>query len=520
MLRRTVSQPLGLDRGEQLGRFNASLRDLTSFARSRSSLMLDNDYTADFFTQATRSQWDNEDDRFGWQPMGRCRGMGYEEPDHDDVKVSEDTVYVAEEEEVWNSSDLVGEKKVIVELLNSKKSLMKRNADLMKALDACEDTNTHLEMEDAALKREIKSMKQSIQDVELLMEEMDGMRAALTESETKNSNLKSSLINMEKENKALINQIETMANEMANMLPERESDKNKIRDLTQHIKALQQQLEKSRVELDIKTAEANREEELNNQLKASLEEMSTREQNLRAAVKNLEGQLEFARVTAGGSFLNSGDIVLPATPNQLSLAEELGLLPGLPELDESEEDEVNEAVKDGEEIVTSPVSILDDESEVDEVDEAEKVEEEIIVAVALEESGDAMDLATEESTKCLDEKNVLKLLDEENVNKNSQAESFDMEQKGACFVAELGQAPQCKRATWTEAAFHSFRRGLVVSGAFILGVVLPLSVVNTVMPQQQQHGRSGPGCADFLWSTFSQTVEQFCSVQLPDRPAF
>lgn len=39
-------------------------------------------------------------------------------------------------------------------------------------------------------------MKQSIQDVELLMEEMDGMRAALTESETKNSNLKSSLINM------------------------------------------------------------------------------------------------------------------------------------------------------------------------------------------------------------------------------------------------------------------------------------------------------------------------------------
>ncbi|KAL2085263.1 hypothetical protein ACEWY4_018583 [Coilia grayii] len=494
MLRRTVSQPIGLDRVEQHGGFNTSMQDLTVFARSRSSLVLDNDYTSDFFRQST--QWDSEGEGHGWQPIGRCRAMGYDEPDHDEIKVSEeyDAVYTAEEEEVWNSSDLsLGEKRVIVELLHNKKCLMRRNADLLKALDVCEDTNTYLEKENAALKSQIKSMKQSSQDAEQLMEEMDVIRGALAESEAANSSLKSCISNLEKENKALLNQLETMTNKLSSILPERESDKNKITELTQHIKALQQQLEKTRVELDVKTAEAN--------------------SILRKAVKNLEGQLEFARVTAGGSFLKSGDIVLPATQNHLSLAEELGLLPGLPESDE-EVDELNEAVKVEEEI---HFAFQESDEEVDELNEAVKVEEEIHIAFQeSDEEVDEVEDATKEATRHLDEKDVFRSLDEGDVNKHHQA-SFDVEQIGVCATA-VGDAPPYQSVDWKGVACRSFARGVLAASVFCLGVGLPLSVISAAVPPQ--HSRSGMGCTEFLWNTVSQTLEQYCSIHHPGRPPF
>lgn len=47
-------------------------------------------------------------------------------------------------------------KRDIVELLQCKNRLMKRNADLQKALDVCEDSNTHLQMENSTLRSQIK----------------------------------------------------------------------------------------------------------------------------------------------------------------------------------------------------------------------------------------------------------------------------------------------------------------------------------------------------------------------------
>ncbi|XP_062377339.1 uncharacterized protein LOC134066133 [Sardina pilchardus] len=387
MLRRTVSQPIGLDRVDQLGSCMSytSMQNLTTvFARSRSSLMLDNDCTPIFYGHES-PQWENEE--LGWQAIGRCRALGYEGPDNDEIKASEECneVYIAEEEEVWNSSDLTLEaKRDIVELLHCKNRFMKRNADLQKALDACEDSNTHLEMENSALKSQVKSMKQSIQDAEQLMEEMDGIRGALADSEAGRSNLKACISKLEKENKALINQIETVTDKMSKLLPEMESDKAKIINLTQHIKALQQHLEETRMQLDEKTAIINSKDMLVNQLKASLEEFASMEQTLKRAVKDLEGQLELARVTAGGCFLNSGGLVLTTTENCVSLAEELGLMPGHPESDDEVEVDEPITVEEGkvfevEEILQIPSEPTMVEEEILQVpDEPITVEKEIL----------------------------------------------------------------------------------------------------------------------------------------------
>lgn len=61
MLRRTVSQPIGLDHVDQLGSCISytSMQNLAGvFARSRSSLMLDSDYTPIFYGQ--EHQCENE----------------------------------------------------------------------------------------------------------------------------------------------------------------------------------------------------------------------------------------------------------------------------------------------------------------------------------------------------------------------------------------------------------------------------------------------------------------------------
>ncbi|XP_041924589.1 myosin-11-like isoform X2 [Alosa sapidissima] len=529
MLRRTVSQPIGLDRVDQLGSCMSytSMQNLTAvFARSRSSLMLDNDCTPIFYGQESQ-QWENEE--LGWQAITRCRALGYEGPDHDEIKVSEECneVYIAEEEEVWNSSDLsLEEKRDIVELLHCKNRFMKRNADLQKALDACEDSNTHLEMENSALKSQVKSMKQSIQDAEQLMEEMDVIRGALADSEAASSNLKACISKLEKENKALINQIETVANEMSKLLPERESDKEKITNLTQHIKALQQQLEETRMLLDEKTAVINSKDMLVNQLKASLEEFATMEQTLKRAVKDLEGQLELARVTAGGSFLNSKGLVLATTDNCFSLAEELGLMPGHPESDDEVEVDEPAMVEEEKPITVEEEKVLKVEKILQVPDEPIRFEEEIrqVPQAIIEDQkevhrevsleNDIEEVKYEQVDRKVGQEmqEVTKSLDEEGVE---QAETVEEEQIGFC-VAEQEDTPQHPSVHWLGEAYHSFRRGVLTASAFSLGVVLPLSVVSAALPPY--HSGSGLGCSDFFWSTARQVLGPYCTVQNIDMP--
>ncbi|XP_048122552.1 myosin-11-like isoform X2 [Alosa alosa] len=508
MLRRTVSQPIGLDRVDQLGSCMSytSMQNLTAvFARSRSSLMLDNDCTPIFYGQESQ-QWENEE-----------------------IKVSEECneVYIAEEEEVWNSSDLsLEEKRDIVELLHCKNRFMKRNADLQKALDACEDSNTHLEMENSALKSQVKSMKQSIQDAEQLMEEMDVIRGALADSEAASSNLKACISKLEKENKSLINQIETVANEMSKLLPERESDKEKITNLTQHIKALQQQLEETRMLLDEKTAVINSKDMLVNQLKASLEEFATMEQTLKRAVKDLEGQLELARVTAGGSFLNSKGLVLATTDNCFSLAEELGLMPGHPESDDEVEVDEPAMVEEEKPITVEEEKVLKVEKILQVPDEPIRFEEEIrqVPQAIIEDQkevhrevsleNDIEEVKYEQVDRKVGQEmqEVTKSLDEEGVE---QAETVEEEQIGFC-VAEQEDTPQHPSVHWLGEAYHSFRRGVLTASAFSLGVVLPLSVVSAALPPY--HSGSGLGCSDFFWSTARQVLGPYCTVQNIDMP--
>ncbi|XP_042566172.1 putative uncharacterized protein MYH16 [Clupea harengus] len=503
MLRRTVSQPIGLDRDAQLSSCMsyASMQNLTVYARNRSSLVLDNDWTSIVHDQAESRQWENQGEGLAWPPIGRA--VGYEGPDHDEVEVAEEceAVYAAEEDEVWNSSDLSLEvKRDIVELLHYKNRLMKTNGDLQKALDACEDSNAHLEIENSALKSQVKSMKQSIQDAEQLMEEMDGIRGALGDSETASSTLRASISKLEKEKKALIDQIDTIANEMSNLLPERELDEKKITNLSQQVKALQQELEETRMQLDEKTAIIKSKDFVINQQKASLEEFAAMEQTLKRAVKDLEGQLELALVTAGGSFLHQDGTVSAATENRFSLAEELGLMPGLPEFDDEGEEE--ETIEVEEEILKAIVADQKEDSR--EV----SLEKDVVEEVKFEDVDKEVVHEMQEVTKLSDEKNVFK---------HDQAENVEVEQIGFC-AAEEGDKLQHQRQSvdWLGEAYHSFRNGVLVACAFSLGVVLPLSVVSAALPPY--HSGSGLGCSDFLWSTVRQILQPYCSVQHSSMP--
>ncbi|XP_042562192.1 uncharacterized protein LOC122131608 [Clupea harengus] len=154
------------------------------------------------------------------------------------------------EEDIWNSTDLsLDEKRDLVALLQSKNRQMKINADLQEAFNAREDSNDDLEIQNIALKDHIKSLNQSVLDREQLVHEMDDIHAALAEKERDTNSLTASIRKLEKEKKAMTDQITSINNEMSDILPKRETDKKKITDMSQVVQAFEQAIEEVRVQL-------------------------------------------------------------------------------------------------------------------------------------------------------------------------------------------------------------------------------------------------------------------------------
>ncbi|XP_041923785.1 putative leucine-rich repeat-containing protein DDB_G0290503 [Alosa sapidissima] len=254
-----------------------------------------------------------------------------------------DTLQFAEEEEIWNSSDLDPQaKRLIVDLLHHKNRLMKANNGLQMALNTCEDSKIDLENENTSLKIQIKRMQKAIHGSEKLREEMDEIQAALEESKKTNHCLKASNNQLEKEANTLSHQIVVVTEEMSDILSMREMDKKKITTLTQHLRALEQQLEEARMLLDDNDGVIYNKDVVINQQKSSIEELTTIGQHLREKVKDLENQLNLAVAHGGGSFLYPDGSLSVVTENRFSLAEELGLISGFHEesYDDVEVDEV------------------------------------------------------------------------------------------------------------------------------------------------------------------------------------
>ncbi|XP_062841735.1 girdin-like isoform X2 [Trichomycterus rosablanca] len=233
-----------------------------------------------------------------------------------------------DEEQIPNSSDLnVEEKSVTAELVHSNKCLKRLYTDLQKSLEISEDSNTFLRAENDDLKNQIKSIKQSIQDGESLINELEDLRAEKAKKEQICSEVEAGFKELEKENKKLKDQIEAFASEVSSTRFERERHERDNAELSYLLRALQEQVEEYQLCLDQKDELIHEKDFVIEQLKDSVSEYITINQDMKEKLKDLEGQLALALVTNEGSFMNV-DYMQPLAPqHSVSIGEELGILP-------------------------------------------------------------------------------------------------------------------------------------------------------------------------------------------------
>ncbi|XP_041717233.2 golgin subfamily A member 6-like protein 22 [Coregonus clupeaformis] len=370
MLRRTVSFPIEAGQLQQLGLLGCASHGVTSCSVLDLPALLN----------AHRGQRQWEDERRGWyqghaeagqweddgglviMPSStgstrgpRCRDMyassdqlrsveddgnDYEEEKQNDGSVR---LYVSEEERILNSADLSAEERrdVLAELVYSRSSLKQLNSELQRTVELADDNNTLLRTENAALRNQVKGMKQSIHDAEQLMDELEEIRSLSAEKDCATGNLEAYIKQLEKEKEILEDQIETIGSEMSRIIPDRATDKKKIANLSQALQALQLRLEESRLTLDQRYEVIHKKDFVIEQLEQSLTEYSSIAQDLKEKMKDLESQLAEALVIGGeGGYMALDGTLSAATQSSISLAEELGLLPC--RMDESSDEEVQE----------------------------------------------------------------------------------------------------------------------------------------------------------------------------------
>ncbi|XP_053467577.1 centrosomal protein of 85 kDa-like isoform X2 [Ictalurus furcatus] len=235
------------------------------------------------------------------------------------------------------------------ELLHSNSCLRTLNTDLQKAAEMAEDSNVLLRSENSELKNQIKSLKQSIQNVQPLVNELEEIRAAKTEKDEICEAIEANRKELAKDNQTLRQQVEALSSEMSSFLLEKEQQEKEITKLSCALKALQQQLAENRLHLEQKDELINQRDFAIEQLKDSVSEYITIKQDMKEKLNDLEDQLALALVRGEGSFMNV-DTMLPLTTEQsVSLGEELGILskdPMNPEEEQKEEEEDAETLEE------------------------------------------------------------------------------------------------------------------------------------------------------------------------------
>ncbi|XP_076866807.1 uncharacterized protein LOC143518219 isoform X3 [Brachyhypopomus gauderio] len=299
MLRRNFSFPMGVDQlSPTSGLFNAARsRSMCDLAmkqdRRATSPALDETETVWrnwFLTRPEAACWEKS----VVSPVSSSSNLGLSAEhlgSYDEEKQeNEDSLFSDkyEEQRTINSSDLnLKEKnKFIAELVHSQNCLKTLNADLQKSLEMSDDCNMSLIAENTDLKNQIKGMKQTIQDAQQVSEELDNLQPEKLETER------------------LLSASEAKCKQL-------------------------QQVEEYRLHLKQNGELIDQRVFVIQQLECSVTESSTIIQDLKEKIKGLEEQVSWAVVNGGeGSFMYFDGTLSAATQRSLSLAKELGLLPG------------------------------------------------------------------------------------------------------------------------------------------------------------------------------------------------
>ncbi|KAJ7983351.1 hypothetical protein DPEC_G00379940, partial [Dallia pectoralis] len=116
-------------------------------------------------------------------------------------------------------------------------------ARLQKALEVADEDYTVLRTENTALCIPNQRMKQTVREAEQLTDELEAMQSLLAEKDEALSNLQRHTQILEKEKLSLVEQIDTITNEMSSIESARAIDNIKMADLVQIYRSLQLDLE-------------------------------------------------------------------------------------------------------------------------------------------------------------------------------------------------------------------------------------------------------------------------------------
>ncbi|KAI5618609.1 lymphoid-restricted membrane protein isoform 2 [Silurus asotus] len=161
------------------------------------------------------------------------------------------------------------------ELLHSNHCLRTLYADMQKAVEMAEDNNMLLRAENNDLKNQIKSSRQSIQNLQLLVNELEDIRAANAEKDQICGEIQASQKQLAKENETLKQQIDELSSEASSFLLERQQQDEEIANLSSVLRSLQQQLEEQRLDVEHKEELLHQKDLIIEQLKDNMSEYIT-----------------------------------------------------------------------------------------------------------------------------------------------------------------------------------------------------------------------------------------------------
>ncbi|KAF7691569.1 paramyosin-like [Silurus meridionalis] len=252
-----------------------------------------------------------------------------------------DSLYISDEQQNEVSDNGV-------ELLNSNSCMGTLYTNRQKAIEMAEDKNMLLRFKNDELKDQIQSSRQSLQNVQLFVNELEDLHAAKAEKDQICGKIKARCKEVAKENETLRQRIEDLSHEVSSFLLKRQQTDEDITNLNCVLRTLQQQLKELSFDLEHKEELINQKDSIINQLKDSMSEYITINQGMKEKLKDLEDQLALALVKSEGNFMSMDPDTMLSGENWVSLGEELGLFTDqtIPEQEQKEEEENAETLKE------------------------------------------------------------------------------------------------------------------------------------------------------------------------------
>ncbi|XP_066523513.1 GRIP1-associated protein 1-like isoform X2 [Hoplias malabaricus] len=367
--------------------------------------------------------------------------------------VGYDAVYVSEQDEIQNSSNMnTEEKENFSEVVQTMRRLKGLNKNLQKSLDMSEDCNTVLRAEVTSLKNQIKTLKQFGQDDRNLKDELDTLRAEKLEQEQLYSTYEACKRQLEKQNETLKNKVEAISSEITSVLGEKDMFKERTEELSQLLMALQQEMEENNLHYTRTNELIQQKEVLIKQLEETIADYRTIKQDMQEKIQDLEGQLALALVNgSGGTFMNIDNTLPEDIQHSVSLGEELGLLSGCQMAFPSEDEEKEEG------------------------------------------NGTQQHTIEDEWRENEDEAKI------ENVKHTKES-----------MIVEVETSQSDCPARWLVKSGRHIKKGAHAAGLLGIGTLVPLCLVRTFAPVISDW--VGLSCADLIWNLARGLIEPYCSI--------